>query len=308
MTLAILVPGQGTLHARTLPWLESKPQAEPALLALAAALGHDWRAHLHDAEWSATNRHAQPLVTGLALAAWACLADALPAPAVVAGYSVGELAAFAIAGVFDAQTAMTLAGERADAMDRAAAGRAMGLLAISGLLPASLAALCEQHGLALAIRLADDQAIVGGTTTSLDAAEVDVAAQGARGTRLAIRVASHTAWMAPAAERFEQRLSAHAFAAPNAALVCNHTATVVRAPSELALALARQIASPVRWDACMDTIAERGPRCALELGPGTALAGLWRARHPDIPARSLDDFRSPDAAAAWVRRTLMSRD
>jgi [acyl-carrier-protein] S-malonyltransferase len=304
VTLAILVPGQGTLHADTMPWLDSRPQAQPVLQTLAAMLGADWRARMHDPEWSATNRHAQPLVTALSLAAWACIADALPTPAVVAGYSVGELAAFAIAGVFDAQTAMTLAAQRADAMDHATAGRAMGLLAVSGLLAAPLAALCKRHDLALAIRLGDDQAIVGGTAASLDAAEGEVAAQGAHGTRLGVRVASHTPWMNAAAEDFARRSSAVAFAAPTTALVCNHTATVVRALAELAHALSHQIASLIRWDACMDTVAERGASCVLEVGPGTTLAGLWRARHPGIPARSIDDFRAPEAVAAWVDRTL----
>jgi [acyl-carrier-protein] S-malonyltransferase len=95
-----------------------------------------------------------------------------------------------------------------------------------------------------------------------------------------------------------------AFAAPTTALVCNHTATVVRAPAELAHALSHQIASPIRWDACMDTMAERGPTCVLEIGPGTTLAGLWRTRHPGIPVRSIDDFRSDAAVVAWVERTL----
>ena len=301
MTLAILVPGQGTLHPDTLPWLESRPQAQTVLLALATAVGHDWRARLHDAEWSAINRHAQPLVTALSLAAWPCLEPALPGPAVVAGYSVGELAAFAIAGALDPIGAVMLAVHRAHAMDRAAAGRAMGLLAVNGLERARLAALCERHDLAVAIRLADDHAIVGGLAAALDAAKAELAAHGARGTRLAIRVASHTRWMAPAAARVAQGL---VLRPPSTALVCNFTSGVVRTPPELAHALSQQIANPIRWDACMDTIAERGVRCVLEVGPGTTLAALWRGRYPHIPARSLDDFRSPDAATAWARRTL----
>ena len=128
--------------------------------------------------------------------------------------------------------------------------------------------------------------------------------QGARGTRLATRVASHTPWIGTAAERFARYLAGVAFAPPGAALVCNHTTSVVRAPAELELALSRQIASPIHWDACMDAVAERGTSCVLEVGPGTTLAGLWRTRHPHVPARSLDDFRSPGAVVAWVERTL----
>jgi [acyl-carrier-protein] S-malonyltransferase len=52
----------------------------------------------------------------------------------------------------------------------------------------------------------------------------------------------------------------------------------------------------------MDCIAERGARCALEIGPGTALAALWRERHPAIPARSVDEFQGPDGVLQWVLR------
>jgi [acyl-carrier-protein] S-malonyltransferase len=68
--------------------------------------------------------------------------------------------------------------------------------------------------------------------------------------------------------------------------------------------LARQLASTVLWDSCMDAIAERRVRCVLEVGAGHALANLWRDRHPDIPVRSVDDFRSAQAVARWVASTL----
>jgi [acyl-carrier-protein] S-malonyltransferase len=54
----------------------------------------------------------------------------------------------------------------------------------------------------------------------------------------------------------------------------------------------------------MDCIAERGVRCVLEVGPGAALAAMWRERHPGIPARSVDEFQSPDGVALWVQRQL----
>ena len=75
---------------------------------------------------------AQPLLTGLGIAAWQALAPDLPPPAAVAGYSVGELPACCVAGVFDADTALALAAFRAEAMDSAAAGEAGGLMALQG--------------------------------------------------------------------------------------------------------------------------------------------------------------------------------
>lgn len=302
MGLALIFPGQGTQHAQTLPWLDARPEAAATLERIDPA----WRSRLADAQWATANRHAQPLITGLSIAAWQCLADQLPAPAVVAGYSVGELAAFCAAGVVDAATALSLARDRAEAMEHAGAGRPMGLLSVHGLRPPELEALCERHALSLAIRLCRESVIVGGLGPSLEAAQAELAAGGTRCTRLAITVASHTPWMADAAAAFARRLGATGFAAPKAAIVCNFGATVRRTPADLAHSLAAQIASPIRWDLCTDTIAERGVRCVLEVGPGTTLSALWRARHPHIPARSVDEFRSPAAIAAWVARTLAS--
>jgi [acyl-carrier-protein] S-malonyltransferase len=75
---------------------------------------------------------------------------------------------------------------------------------------------------------------------------------------------------------------------------------VVRHVTDLRRALAQQIATTVLWDRCMDTMAERGVRCVLEVGPGSALSRLWQARHPDIPARSIDEFEQPAGVARWV--------
>ena len=69
-------------------------------------------------------------------------------------------------------------------------------------------------------------------------------------------------------------------------------------------ALAAQIDHTVRWDQCMDRLAERRPRCVLEVGPGTSLARMLSAHSPDLPVRSVDEFRSAAAAIAWVRSRL----
>jgi [acyl-carrier-protein] S-malonyltransferase len=57
----------------------------------------------------------------------------------------------------------------------------------------------------------------------------------------------------------------------------------------------------------MESLAERAPSCVLEAGPGVTLSAMWRARHPDIPARSLDEFRSAQAAADWTKAVLASK-
>ena len=304
MSLALLFAGQGTQHAAMLPWLEACPEAAPTLTLIAAQLGAQWRARLPLPGWANGNAVAQPLLTGLAIAAWRGLAPKVPAPTVVAGYSVGELAAFCVAGVFDAGTAMALAAERAAAMDRAAAGMDTGLMSVQGIDQAAQQVVCARHGIFVAIRLAADRAVLGGLSQALAAAERELSADGARCTRLAVGIASHTPLMSAAAVAFGARLKALSLASPDQVLVCNHTGAPEHVPSRLKEVLARQVATPVLWDSCMDAVAERRVRCVLEIGPGNALAKIWRDRYPDIPVRSVDEFRSVDAVAGWVHTTL----
>lgn len=302
MGLALLFPGQGAQHPHMLPWLDARPEAQAPLNAMAAQLGVDWRDRLAAPDWLRTNAVAQPLLTGVNLAAWQVLAAQLPRPVAVAGYSVGELAAFAAAGVFDAATAVELASARARFMDGCASGPPTGLLALQG--PGALAAAQASSGIAIAIRITPDRVIVGGTVERLDDGVATWSAAGLSCSRLPIGVASHTPAMAPAAAAFAERLTQTNLRAADVPVVCNLTGAATRRADALASALAGQIAHTVPWDDCMNSVAERGVRCVLEIGPGSALAAMWREQHPDIPARSVEEFQGPEGAVAWVRRML----
>ncbi len=300
MSVALLFPGQGTQHEAMLPWLESAESARPALAAMRAAIGDDWRARLADTAWSQSNAVAQALVTGTSIAAWAALADGLPRVVAVAGYSVGELAACVAAGLLDVDDAVTLAVRRAAAMDACAVDGAAGLLGLSNVDPAAVAAACARWSLEVAIRTGERRCIVGGATRALADAAVHLSALGAKATLLGVRVASHTRAMRAAVPALAQALADARWHAPHVAWVAGITGAVVRDTTAVQRVLAEQVATTVRWDACMDTVAERRPDVVLELGPGTTLARLWRERHPGIPVRSCDEFASAREVLAWV--------
>jgi len=298
---ALVFSGQGLQHPAMLPWLA--PGA--TLAATEALLGTDWRPRLAQPEDAALNRRAQVLLTGTACAAWSqlqpLLAPVVGAPALVAGYSVGELAAFAAAGVFDAGTALALAGHRAEAMDDAARAVPTGLLAVTEATAEGLQTLCAGFDLDVAIRIDAGSAVLGGRRADLPAAAAQALQQGFRCTPLNVALASHTRWMQPAAAAFEQHLAGVAFAAPALPLFTN-AAGRVRHAADARTALARQIAQTVAWGDCLEAIAAQCVHAVLEIGPGDALARQWRARHPDVPARSADEFRSAAAIAAWLKR------
>jgi len=304
MSLALLFPGQGSQHPGMLSWLDGHPLAQATLAQMAVHIGADWRVRLNDERWATRNAIAQPLLTGVCLAAWQALQ--LPAADVVAGYSVGELAAFGAAGVFDAQEALRLAVRRAELMDRCAAATVSegALLSSSGVPVPLIDALCERFGLAVAIRIDPQRCVLGGARDALDAALQVLTEAGADSIWMPVRVASHTPLMRDAAQAFAQLIAPLPWRRPSAVIVSNFDGSGTRQPEALKQALAGQIASTVQWERCLNTLAERQPRCVLELGPGTGLSRLWAARHPDVPVRSVSEFLSAQAVSTWVRGVL----
>jgi len=300
MTVALLFPGQGTQHAAMLPWLAGDAAARPVLAHMARELGDDWRARVSDAGWALSNAVAQPLVTGVNVAAWRALAPALPRVVAVAGYSVGEIAACVAAGMLEADDAVALAVRRAAAMDACSGDEPTGLLALSDVGAEDVEAACARWNLEVAIRTGERRCIVGGATRALAAAASHFDALGATATLLGVRVASHTSAMRAAVPALAQALALARWRAPRIAWVAGITGAVVRDIDGAQRALAAQVATTVRWDACMDTVAERRPDAVLEIGPGTTLARLWRERHPAIPVRSCDEFARAGQAVEWI--------
>ncbi|KAF1048825.1 MAG: Malonyl CoA-acyl carrier protein transacylase [Herbaspirillum frisingense] len=313
MRLAILCPGQGGQHAGMfdLARADDKGAAFLAQCGLAAQLDAPLEQVLHDPSHLYANRNAQPLIVAAQLAAWQALADELVAiagaPAVVAGYSVGELSAYAIAGVFDAGATVVLAARRAAWMDQAqqqapAGSREQGLMSVGGMSLEAARACLLRHGVFSAIETGEDTLIAGGASAALRAAADELAVQGARTGELPVGLASHTPLMQAAVAPFSAMLAQLSCAAPTTALLAGVSGQAVADADEARMLLARQLTETIQWAACMDACAERGVTVALELGPGSALSRMLRERHPDIACRSLADFRSLAGASAWLRR------
>lgn len=307
MSYALLFAGQASQHPAMLPWLETEPAAAAGLQRMGQQLGPAWRGQLHDVARRSDNAFAQVLITGTSLAAWAALQARLPEPpSVVAGYSVGELSAFAGAGVFSTEQALALATRRAALMDQAVAGLNTGLLSVAGLPEAAVYALCNGLRLECAIRLTASQNLFAGTDDSLAKAALLLVAHGAACKRLEVRVASHSSWMRTAAQAFSETLNEVPFATPTCPIALNATGALCRQPAALRAALSQQISHTVHWSACLDAVAERQVSCVLEIGAGSALGRMWKERFPHIPVRSLDDFQHLMGAVDWIERNAVT--
>jgi [acyl-carrier-protein] S-malonyltransferase len=284
--------------------LRREPAAQAVLDWATTVMGRDPRALVAGPEAEMQrNAVAQPLLCAVQAATWAALRPLLPPLRAVAGYSLGELSAYHVAGALDVDELIRLANGRAEAMDRADSEPG-GLLAVRGLDRPKLEAVCHDCDADIAIENDADRFVVGGRRTALEDVERAVLALGASVTPLPVTVASHTRLMAPAAAEFATALAASGLQSPPLPVLAGIDGTPVYTRERAVAALTRQMTETVAWAACLDGLVEMGCTVLLETGPGNALARMAAERHPGLPVRAVADFRSLSGAAAWVERQL----
>lgn len=292
--LLLLCPGQGDQH----PDMFKLARTHPAANTLADRL---LSGHAGDDIYA--NRIAQPLIVAATLSMWEALRAHTPPPALVAGYSIGELAAYGVAGAIAPEQAVALAAQRAQWMDDcASAAPGQALLTITGLTLASASKIAEQHNYHLSIETGEDSCIAGGPAAQADQLQQAIEAAGARSRRLPVAVASHTPYMRDAVAPFAQALRATPFQPLQAPVLAGIDAATVYDQDRAVDTLSRQLAEKIRWLACMDAAAEAGITVALELGPGGALSKMLQNRQPHIHTRSVADFRTLDGIVKWLDR------
>lgn len=280
--LAVLSPGQGAQKPGFLtPWL-TLDGVEAQLRWWSALAGVDL-VHLGTdagADEIKDTAKTQPLLTAAALIAAHRLQ--LPEVCVVAGHSVGEIGAAAIAGVLSPENAIAFAGVRGRGMAAACALEPTGMAAVLGGDEAEVLAAIDDSGLYPANRNGAGQIVAAGATGGL---EKLAAAPPARSKVITLQVAGafHTPYMAPA----EQALGAVAGGItpsdPAKILLSNADGAAVTSGTELLNRLVRQVTAPVRWDLVMTTLAEIGVTAVLELPPAGTLAGLVKRELKGTP-------------------------
>ena len=252
---------------------------------------------------------AQPGVVVTSLAALAVLRERLPLQfGAVAGHSVGEYAACVAADVFDAETALKLVHERAQAMAAACAAVDGTMAAVIGLDEQPLREACaaaSENGSSVQVANlnAPGNLIVSGARDALERLSVGAKAAGARRV-LPLNVGGpfHSVYMRPAAQALSNVLNQVQFRAANVSVIANASAKPVQAAEELRLELAVQVYSPVRWIEALHELAAMGCDRFLEIGPGNVLAGLVRRTLPDANVASFGSLENLDAAEALLTR------
>lgn len=230
---------------------------------------------------------------------WVALADRLVLPAMFLGYSVGEISAYACAGVWTAKELAVLITQRAELMDLAAPPSA-GLMAVKGLDNWTTNEICTRHKLQIAIVNADDHVILGGDRVQLATAASEIVASGCWCQILDVAVPAHTRVMQGAAEAFRAVVARSSMKPPVASVIAGVNGCPTANAREIADTLCAQIAQPVRWQDCMNSAVESGVSVVLELCPGKSLSRMFNELDGVIESRSVEDFRTLDGIANWV--------
>ncbi|MFI7212822.1 acyltransferase domain-containing protein [Micromonospora maritima] len=302
--LAVLSPGQGSQKPGFLtPWLDLAG-VEARLRWWSALAGVDL-VHLGtgaDADEIKDTARTQPLLVAAALLA----AEHLPMHDVglVAGHSVGELGAAALAGVLPAEAAVTLAGVRGREMAAACALEPTGMAAVLGGDPDEVLAALQAHGLHPANRNGAGQIVAAGAVGGLEKLAAEPPAR-ARIIRLQVAGAFHTPYMAPAEAALAGVAAGVTAADPTRILLSNLDGAPVGHGRETVRRLVRQVTAPVRWDLCMRSLAGLGVTGVVELPPAGTLAGLVKRELKGEGAPEIVTLNTPDdlpAARALIAR------
>ena len=298
--IVVVAPGQGSQTPGFLaPWLEDSAVRD-RVGQWSEAIGVDLAEHgtNSDAETIKDTALAQPLI----VAAGLVTADALLADGRrdlvggVAGHSVGEFTAAAVAGVLTPTDAVSLVAERGRAMAAAAALEPTSMAAVLGGDADELAAALESLGLTAANHNGGGQTVVAGPADAIARLAAEPPAK-ARVIPLAVAGAFHTRFMAPAVDRVAPVAAAATVQDPTLPLWTNADGSQVEDGRHFVDLMVRQIASPVHWDAVMSSFQQAGVTGIIELAPAGALVGLAKRGLRGTPTAAI---KTPEDLPAAV--------
>lgn len=301
--LVVACPGQGAQKPGFLTSFLESPTFKQSIEAASDACGIDLVAHgtESDEETIKDTAVAQPLLVAASIATFNELfAQEDARPQFVAGHSVGEIGAAALAGILSAEDAMKFVRVRAEGMAEASAAEPTGMAAVVGGVADDVFAAIEAAGLAPANVNGGGQIVAAGSVEKIEKF-VENPPERARVIPLKVAGAFHTDYMksaqAPLAE-LAQGLTAND---PQISILTNRDGSVVESGREYVDALVSQVTSPVRWDLCQETLVNAGVTGLIELAPGGTLTGLAKRAMKGVETLAIKSAADLEGAREFVR-------
>jgi [acyl-carrier-protein] S-malonyltransferase len=287
----MLAPGQGSQTPGMLAsWLEL-PGAADRISTWSQSSGLDLArlGTTATAEEITDTAVTQPLVVAATLLAWEELTKRgllAGRDFIAAGHSVGEIAAYAVAGVICSDDAVALAATRGAEMAKACAVEPTGMSAVLGGDEAEVLSRLEELDLVPANRNAAGQIVAAGSLAALSKLSEDPPAK-ARVRALATAGAFHTRYMASATDGYAAAAERVATSEPTATLLSNADGQPVASGSDAMSKLVAQLTRPVRWDLCTETLRHSNVTAIVEFPPAGTLAGIAKRELKGVPTHAV---------------------
>jgi [acyl-carrier-protein] S-malonyltransferase len=306
MKLAFVFPGQGSQSIGMMAGFDGHPAVRATFDEASAVLGQDLWTLVTDGPETDLARtvNTQPVMLTAGIAVWrAWQAAGGPAPAAVAGHSLGEYSALVAAGALAFADALPLVRFRAEAMQQAVPAGVGAMAAILGLDAMTVASVCADAAQGQVVEPVNfntpEQIVIAGHREAVERAIEVATARGAkRGVLLPVSAPFHSSLLRPAADRLAARLATVPIAAPAIPVIHNVDVQEHATGEGIRSALAQQAASPVRWVETIQAFAARGITNVVECGPGRVLAGLNKRIDRNLKSYALDGGADVDAARA----------
>ena len=310
MTIAFQFPGQGSqCVGMGRAFYETSAAAKAVFEEADDALGFPLRRLIFDGPESelTLTANTQPAVLTASVAAAAACAEHGIRPSIAAGHSLGEYSALVVAGALRFADAVRIVRRRGEFMQEAvpvgvgamAAILGLGLDVVEGVCAEAAQGPAGREVIGVANINSPGQIVVAGHRTAVERAVAIAAGRGGRkSVVLPVSAPFHCALMRPAAERLAAELEAVRVNDPAIPVVRNVDGEVTRSAAEVKPALLAQVASPVRWTACVQRLADEGGHVFVEVGPGRVLTALLKRIVDGAAGLSVEDPAGLDKALA----------
>jgi [acyl-carrier-protein] S-malonyltransferase len=281
-------------------WI-ADPALKELLVSWSDAIGLDLLrlGTIADAEEIKDTANAQPLIVAASLLGAHALG--IKNFAITSGHSVGELTAAALSGAISESDALTIVRTRGVEMAKAASTSPSGMSAVLGGDRTEVLAAIAAFKLVAANDNGAGQIVAAGDLQALASLNENPPA-GARVRALAVAGAFHTEFMQPAVEPLRTLTTTVTTHPVLIQVISNKDGTVVTDGADVLNRIVNQIANPVRWDLCMETLKSLGVTGVIELPPAGTLVGLLKRAASEIETFALKSADDLDAAREFAGR------
>ncbi|AQQ67740.1 [acyl-carrier-protein] S-malonyltransferase [Microbulbifer agarilyticus] len=303
--LAFVFPGQGSQQIGMLAdAAQAFPEVSATFSEASSVLGYDlWDLCQNGAQEDINlTERTQPLLLTASVSLYrAWLAQGGVTPAYMAGHSLGEWSALVCSGVLDFADGVRLVRERGRLMQEAVPAGEGAMAAVIGLDDSAVEVACAESAEGEVVAAVNynspGQVVIAGSAAAVGRAIDACKAAGAkRAMPLPVSAPFHTELMRPAADKLAPQIEATVFNAPATPIIHNVHAKTESDPAAIKALMVEQIYSPVRWTACVQSMAGFGVQQLVECGPGKVLAGLAKRIDRSLVAQNIESSEQLSAA------------